>query len=780
MDSSAANGWYIMQGSASTIAAYIKGVQTGAASGTINNGVWHHVALCYDGTYGYFFVDGVLRGSPTSIACLQATSANAVIGGLKYGGSVLGTYSAGQIDEFLTSSVCKWTANFTPPSAPYTNNVANGTALLHMDGNATDSYSLAQPETLAAAGAAAASLTAIATQLKTLAATAAASASAVVSTAPYNGVATGMSYSASGVKSGFGQYGVFNGSTSVIDLSANVPPAMNAATGTAFTINGWFQFSNAGVGMYLASAFDGSGNGWGVVTASAGRLALTGGWSAATSGAVNDGTWRQWELGFDGSKFYFFNNGTLVNTGGTSGTWTHLASPGVMFGAYKLGSGGTPGSYFTGNQDEIACFSGVCLHTASFTPPSSPWANNVTNGQAIYHLDGNATDSYSVSSSTPQPETLAATGASTAALTPLELQAESIAATADATATLTELTRQILSITASGTGTAGLTPTETQAAVLSASAAASAALAVQALAPTTLSGVATTAAALSATITQLVTMAAAGTSGAGLTVQPLAPQTLASIASAALTLTPTLLQTEALSSGASAAATITPALLQSVALSALGNAAASLAASTSQALALPANAASSAALAVLLSQSETLAATATAQAELGTGGQMPVNLAAQASATAGLVPGLTVGEALAATSNATAALSETLRQSIVGGLNAVSGANAALIVASTQLVGSLFASAQSIATMAVDAAPPALQLRTTADAIAALTPLLKQYLSLSATAHTSALLHLVPPVLPRVRVLSMSLVPGVRATIVSIPGVRATIAELAV
>jgi lysophospholipase L1-like esterase len=101
----------------------------------INDGSWHHCAVVYGSGVLKVYVDGVagstsLSGTPTALA---DTSGN--IG--RY--SSTGLSWTGSIDEVAIFSIAKYTANFTPPSAPYVGNETGLIALYHLDANGTDS-----------------------------------------------------------------------------------------------------------------------------------------------------------------------------------------------------------------------------------------------------------------------------------------------------------------------------------------------------------------------------------------------------------------------------------------------------------------------------------------------------------------------------------------------------------------------------------------------------------------------------------------------------------------
>jgi concanavalin A-like lectin/glucanase superfamily protein len=80
---------------------------------------WVHLAVTYDGTTKYWFVNGVLIGS----AVLPAGSAKTVTG-YKVGGTASGNVfaPAAYIDDLrFTYDVCRYTSNFTPRAAAFPN-----------------------------------------------------------------------------------------------------------------------------------------------------------------------------------------------------------------------------------------------------------------------------------------------------------------------------------------------------------------------------------------------------------------------------------------------------------------------------------------------------------------------------------------------------------------------------------------------------------------------------------------------------------------------------------
>jgi hypothetical protein len=101
---------------------------------------WHHYALVREGTGSNqtkLYFDGVLAATGTD-ACGN-TGWYITIGGLNLATDATGAQSIGAlIDEFRVSSIARYTAAFTPPTAPFTND-ANTQVLYHFDG-ANGSY----------------------------------------------------------------------------------------------------------------------------------------------------------------------------------------------------------------------------------------------------------------------------------------------------------------------------------------------------------------------------------------------------------------------------------------------------------------------------------------------------------------------------------------------------------------------------------------------------------------------------------------------------------------
>lgn len=100
-------------------------------STSITTGAWHHVAWARESGTVRVFLDGALVGSYTNSGSIPA--GDLLVGVSQHNG---GEYLNGYIDELrLTKGIARYTAAFTPPSAPFPNTSSSTT-------NALGSYSV--------------------------------------------------------------------------------------------------------------------------------------------------------------------------------------------------------------------------------------------------------------------------------------------------------------------------------------------------------------------------------------------------------------------------------------------------------------------------------------------------------------------------------------------------------------------------------------------------------------------------------------------------------------
>lgn len=92
------------------------------ATGTgFNDGNWHHIAITRSSNSVRMFLDGTQVGSTYTSSYSYGDSTTALRLGA-YGGGVTGEEITGNVDDLrITKGVARYTANFTPPGAPFPN-----------------------------------------------------------------------------------------------------------------------------------------------------------------------------------------------------------------------------------------------------------------------------------------------------------------------------------------------------------------------------------------------------------------------------------------------------------------------------------------------------------------------------------------------------------------------------------------------------------------------------------------------------------------------------------
>jgi hypothetical protein len=98
---------------------YLEGVvQSGILVTGLTINTWYHIAVVRSGTSVNLYLDGILRGTRTTSAALGNSTLPFTMGALGSGGFA----TQGRLDEFrVTKGVARYTANFTPPTAPFPN-----------------------------------------------------------------------------------------------------------------------------------------------------------------------------------------------------------------------------------------------------------------------------------------------------------------------------------------------------------------------------------------------------------------------------------------------------------------------------------------------------------------------------------------------------------------------------------------------------------------------------------------------------------------------------------
>lgn len=118
--SSAGRGMYMHRLSSQTfVAATPSNSWPGLTGGTTTLNTWTHIAMCLSGTTTYCFLDGKLKGTLTDT---NTSYVGLTLGTLAESASnnhSSGCYYKGYIAELKITKGCKWTKDFTLPTAPY-------------------------------------------------------------------------------------------------------------------------------------------------------------------------------------------------------------------------------------------------------------------------------------------------------------------------------------------------------------------------------------------------------------------------------------------------------------------------------------------------------------------------------------------------------------------------------------------------------------------------------------------------------------------------------------
>lgn len=118
--SSAGRGMYMHRLSSQTfVAATPSNSWPGLNGGTTALNTWTHIAMCLSGTTTYCFLDGKLKGTLTNTNTSYVGLTLGTLAGSASDNHSSGCYYKGYIAELKITKGCKWTKDFTLPTAPY-------------------------------------------------------------------------------------------------------------------------------------------------------------------------------------------------------------------------------------------------------------------------------------------------------------------------------------------------------------------------------------------------------------------------------------------------------------------------------------------------------------------------------------------------------------------------------------------------------------------------------------------------------------------------------------
>lgn len=121
----------IYMNSSGKVIYYVDNVARITSTASLSANTWYHIALCRSGTSTKLFIEGVQEGS-TYTDSNSYNLSTMTIGGYHNGTTGANSLN-GYIDEVRISNTARYTANFTPPTQPFTND-DNTLLLLHFEG----------------------------------------------------------------------------------------------------------------------------------------------------------------------------------------------------------------------------------------------------------------------------------------------------------------------------------------------------------------------------------------------------------------------------------------------------------------------------------------------------------------------------------------------------------------------------------------------------------------------------------------------------------------------
>jgi len=326
---------------------------------SLSTGVWYHIAVSRSGTSTKMFVDGTQVGSTYSDSTNYTATDYWTIAA---NGTDGGTAFNGHIDEFRVSKTARYTANFTPSTAPFQND-ENTLLLLHMDG--TDASTVFEDD---------------------------------------NGVRSKKAITAFGNAQVDTAQSKFGGASAAFDGTGDylLTAPSNYDLSGDFTIESWFYQNTTSTALKI---FDGRGaesaqGGNGTLTladvlmvdnagGSVGgtyriRFFVDGAERNSTSQSHANQVWHHMAMVRSGTTFTFYVNGISYGTYTQSPVKNYSA---VMSDYFQvIGASFATGGFWNGWLDEIR-ISNTARYTANFTPSTTPFVND-DNTVLLIHCDG--------------------------------------------------------------------------------------------------------------------------------------------------------------------------------------------------------------------------------------------------------------------------------------------------------------------------------------------------------------------------------------------------------
>ena len=341
-------------------------------------GTWYHVAVVRSGTTWTMYRDGVSVAQVTG----NSTTMPDIVGALWIGNRNYGGNSAplnGYLDDIrITKGVARYTANFTPPTAPFPDSgpvIAPTYTKYKFVGGYTKfksgatKYGVSGPfdqylsKVVLAMHMDGVNTSTTFTDLRGHAITANGSAQISTAQSKFGGASA-----------------LFNGTTDYL----TTPDSNDWFWGTGdFTVEMWFYLTSFTTGQYVTFLSQGpdSNNYFQLQILENGATDyaylgdFSGGVGAAPGGSlgvnITTGAWHHFAVARSGTNLRFFIDGTLGLT--SSGFSTSIAD---QTGNFVIGRNDFNATqYMPGYIDDLRITKGVARYTASFTPPTRAFPN---------------------------------------------------------------------------------------------------------------------------------------------------------------------------------------------------------------------------------------------------------------------------------------------------------------------------------------------------------------------------------------------------------------------
>lgn len=339
------------------------------ANWTPSTGTWYHVAVVRTGNVVKFFVNGTQVGSDAAFnVTLNNSPSSLSIGDYSDGGV---SSHDGWLDEIrISKGVARWTANFTPPTAPYS--VGGGTYTDAPSGGiAFDGTCVSSGAPLAGGDGGGIDAQAV----LMLHCDGADASTVFTDVSPSAHVMTRSQIKVDTDQSKFGGASAqFQG---LSNQWITTPDSADWNFGSGdFTIDLWAQFAAVGVDQVLIAQWDPAGSGGWYLMATAGatlsfgyRNTVLGVTAATRVFSPTVGPWYHIAIVRSGGGIKLFVDGTQLG-GDVAVAATFYDSPQALtIGAYLDGS-----RPFNGWMDEIRISKGTARWTSNFTPPTAAYA----------------------------------------------------------------------------------------------------------------------------------------------------------------------------------------------------------------------------------------------------------------------------------------------------------------------------------------------------------------------------------------------------------------------